>query len=315
MTIVVHPTNGRITRDDILTHRSGADVIQPDSAAGVPEALRGADPPRILVTNNDSWRPEYRRLLAEGDWIAATATGTDIYPKSALADQGVTLTNMPTIYDEAVSNHAFAMALSAVRRLGDYRDNQEAGRWRREKAGMTDLAGDVCCVVGLGRIGEVIAERAAAFGMTVRGVKRTVEGYDGAADEVYRGADLDAAMDGARLAIVIVPLTTETEGLVGRSALSALSDDAVLVNVARGPVVETNALIEALDAGDLRVACLDVFDDEPLPENSPLWAREDVHITPHVAGWSEKLPGRALSVFLDQYDAHQSGKTLPHRVV
>ena len=315
MTIVVHPTNGRITRADVKRHRPDIEVHQPGDAEGVGPALAAADPPRILVTNNDSWRPAYLDTLEEGDWVAATATGTDIYATDRFADRGVTLTNMPTIYDEAVSNHAFAMAFSAARRLGDYRDNQRDGTWHREKAGMTDFAGDVCCVVGLGRIGEPIAERAAAFGMTVRGVKRDVSGYDGAADSVYPSDRLVDAMDGARLAIVIVPLTEATAGLVDREALGALDDEAILVNVARGPVVATDALVAALDVGELRAACLDVFDEEPLPTDSPLWDRDDVQITPHVAGWSEKLPGRALSVFLDQYDAHEAGEPLPHRVV
>lgn len=315
MTIVVHPTNGRITRDDVKTHRPAATVRQPADADDVRSALESADPPRILVTNNDSWRTEYLDGLEDGDWVAATATGTDIYPKDRFEEHGITLTNMPTIYDEAVSNHAFAMAFSVIRRLGDYRDNQHDAIWNREKAGMTDFAGDVCCVVGMGRIGETIAERASAFGMIVHGVKRTVEGYDGAADVVYPSEAIDEAMDGARLAIVIVPLTSETRGLVGPEALSVLDDDAILVNVARGPVVDTDALLDALDSGGLRSACLDVFDEEPLPAKSPLWDRDDVLITPHVAGWSEKLPGRSLAVFLDQYDAHVAGEPLPHRVV
>ncbi|MFB6192467.1 MAG: D-2-hydroxyacid dehydrogenase [Haloarculaceae archaeon] len=314
-TILIHPTNGRIGRADVLDRFPDADVVEPDTTGAFEEVLGSLSDRCVLVTNNDSWEERYLDGLAAGDWVATTATGVDVFPMDRFEASGVALTHMPTIYAEPVSTHAFATAFAVARRLGDYRDLQADGEWDKRKAGVTDFAGDACCVVGLGRIGEAVARRAAAFGMTVRGVKRDVSGYDGAADEVYASGDLAAAMEGARLAVLVVPLTDETEGLVGADALAALEEDAIVVNVARGPVLDTDALVAALDRDGLRAACLDVFDEEPLPDDSPLWARDDVLVTPHVAGWSDKLPGRALDVFCEQYDAWTSGEERPHRIV
>lgn len=180
---------------------------------------------------------------------------------------------------------------------------------------MTDLYGDVACVVGLGNVGEATAERIRSFGMTVRGVKRTIDGYDGAAHEVYAQDDLLEALTGARLVILVVPLTDETRGMIGAEELDACRDDAILVNTARGPVVDTDALTDALDAGSVRAAGLDVFDEEPLSPESPLWDRDDVHLTPHVGGWSDKLPRRSSEVFEKQFTAWTNDEPLPHRLV
>jgi D-2-hydroxyacid dehydrogenase (NADP+) len=151
--------------------------------------------------------------------------------------------------------------------------------------------------------------------MTVHGVKRTIEAYDGAADAVYRSDSLHEALDGARLCVLAVPLTPATEGLVGRDELETLADDAIVVNVARGPVLENDSLIAALDNGDIRAACLDVTDPEPLPEEHPLWSRDDVFITPHSAGLSEKYHERYPPLFREQYDRWCSGEQLRYRVV
>ena len=278
-------------------------------------SVGAVDGPTVLLTNNDSFSHDYLDALDDGDWVATTATGYDIYEFDRFESRGVSLTHMPTIYGSAVSEHAISMALAISRRLYDYHDLQAENRWQRRKSHMTDFDGDTVCVVGLGNIGEATTERLRSFGMTVRGVKRTVQGYDGAADEVYAQDDLLEALDGVRLVILAVPLTEGTRGLVGVNELDATRDDAVLVNVARGPVVDSDALVDALETGSIRAAGLDVFDEEPLPPDSPLWDREDVHLTPHVAGWSDKLPNRSLEVFAEQFDAWRNDDPLPHQLV
>jgi D-2-hydroxyacid dehydrogenase (NADP+) len=314
-TILVHPTNGRLAREDLVDVLPDADIIQPEDAEDVPDALRSADGRTVLLTNNDSFQHAYLDAMDAGDWVATTATGYEKFDFDRFEDRDIRLTHMPTIYGPQVSEHAVSLVLAVSRRLYDYDELQEAGRWQRKHDGMTDLYGDVACVVGLGNIGEATAKRCRAFGMTVRGVKRTVEGYDGAAHEVYTQNDLLEALDGARVVILVVPLTDETRGMIGADELAVCRDDAILVNAARGPVVETGALTDALDAGTIRAAGLDVFDEEPLPPESPLWDREDVYLTPHVAGWSDKLPRRSREVFEEQVTAWTADEPLPHRLV
>lgn len=314
-TIVVHPTNGRAHREDVLAHVPDADVVEPDSADAVGEALTATDGPVILFTNNDSWRDEYLDDLSEGDWVATTATGYDIYPLDRFEERGVVLTHTPGVYGQSVSEHAFAMVLTFSRRLFTYREQQSAHAWRKRKAGMTDFVGDVCCVVGIGRVGEEVARRARAFGMTVRGIKRSVEGYDGAAHDVYADDALLEALDDARIVVITVPLTEETVGLIGEAELAACADDAIVVNVARGPILDTDALVAALEAGTIRAAGIDVFDEEPLPAKSPLWERDDVIATPHMSGWSDKLPRRALEMFAEEYERWLADEPFANRVV
>jgi len=116
--------------------------------------------------------------------------------------------------------------------------------WSRPFDDLTDLAGDVCCVVGLGHVGETVAERATAFEMTVRGIKQHPDEYDGIADEVYGPGSLTTALEGARLVVLAVPLTEMTRHLIGTPEPAATASDAILINVARGPVVDTDALLQ-----------------------------------------------------------------------
>lgn len=313
--IVAHPTNGSFHREDLRPVFPNADVVEPDAVTDVADELAKTDGPTALLTNNSSFRHSYLDAMNEGDWVATTATGYDSYDFDQFENRDISLTHMPTIYGPLVSQHAIAMALAISRRLYTYYDQQREGRWELMRDELTDFEGDVACVVGLGTIGEAIARRLQAFEMDVRGVKRTVQGYDGAADEVYTQDGLLEAFDGARLVILVVPLTDETRGMIAEKELAACRDNAILINAARGPVVDTGALTRALDSGEIRAAGLDVFDEEPLPENSPLWDRDDVFLTPHSAGEGDKLTQRALDVFEEQFTAWRDDDMVPHRLL
>lgn len=291
------------------------DIVEPDGVDEVTDAIESIDGSTVLFTNNDSFLHAYLDSMDDGDLVATTATGYDIYDLDQFEERGISLTHMPTVYGSQVSEHAISMALAISRRLYDYHDLQQESRWQRKRAGMTDFDGDIACVVGLGNIGEATAERLRSFGMTVRGVKRTTEGYDGAAHEVYDQDDILDALDGARLVILVVPLTEETRGMIGADELMACREDAILVNVARGPIVDTDALLDALDVGSIGVAGLDVFDEEPLPRDSPIWDHNDVYLTPHIGGWSDKLPLRSLEVFKEQFAAWTNDDPLPHQLI
>jgi D-2-hydroxyacid dehydrogenase (NADP+) len=228
--------------------------------------------------------------------------------------RGVRFTNTPGIHGEAVGEHVFGMAFAFSRCLLAYRDHQREHDWAKRAEPVTDYAGEVCCVVGLGRIGEAVAERARVFDMLVRGVKRRTEGYQGAAQEVYPADDLYHALTDAMLVVVCIPLTDRTRGLLGDPELSVLADSAVIVNVSRGAVIEMEALLAALDDGRVRGAGLDVFTEEPLPENAPFWDRDDVLVTPHRAAASDKYPQRFLETFQEQYTSLTETGRLEHQL-
>lgn len=308
--IVVDPVIDYLL-EPVTEHRRDLDVRTPDDPLA---ALASRDGPVAFVTANRAWTDEYLDVLEAGDWVTTIGVGYENFPTDALASRGVAFTNNPGISAPQIAEHVFGMAFAFTRRLLAARDRQRNCDWERPR-GLTDISGDTCCVVGLGAIGEAVAVRASAFGMTVRGVKRDVAEHGETADAVFPPADLGTALDGARLVVLALPLTEATRKLVGGAELARTAEGSIVVNVGRGPTLDQRALLDALDDGPVRAAGLDVTDPEPLPATSPLWEREDVLVTPHCAGASEEYPGRFLNRFLSQYDCWVDGDPLEDRVV
>jgi D-2-hydroxyacid dehydrogenase (NADP+) len=258
---------------------------------------------------------EDRFLDAGFDWIHSIQAGVDRFPFDALADRGITLTNSTGIHGDVVGETAVGMMLSFARRLHAHRSNQERGEW--VKPAWDDafpLRRESACVVGLGTLGTGIATRASALGMDVTGVKRTPTPVDGV-DEVFPPAELQTAIEDARFVALTVPLTDDTEGLIARPELEAMREDAYLINVARGPVVDQAALVDALESGAIAGAGLDVFETEPLPAESSLWDREEVILTPHAAGFNVEYYERVATIVRENLRSLAAGESLTNRVV
>ena len=290
-------------------------VVDAESRAETLSELPDAD---AFVVNPTDWDDGYLGALGPGTWIQATSTGYAAFPLEAFEERGVVFTNATGNYGPPVADHAFALLLALARDIPTCLDQQRERRWDRSVGdGLVTLEGRTLTVVGLGDVGESIARRGLGFGMDVYGTKRDPSAYDGrlSDDRVLPPDGLSGVLPGTDALVLAVPLTDATRGLVDAAALAALPDSALLVNVARGPVVDADALLAALDAGDLAGAGLDTFDEEPLPENSPLWDREDVVVTPHVAGRSGSFVRRFVDLFLDNYDRRVAGEAYCNRVV
>ena len=216
-------------------------------------------------------------------WIQASFAGVgDVIERTGLQDTDVVVTRASGVYSGPLAEFVMMALLAHVKDLGHLQRNKAEKRWRQV---YTDtLHGKTLCVVGMGSIGRAVAVRARPFGMRVVGVKRTVHEDDAAwgnADELYTTRDLHAALREAEYVVVTLPSTPETYHLLDAEAISTMKQGAYLVNVGRGKVVDEGALIEALRSGHLSGAALDVFEEEPLPEGSPLWDLENVIISPH----------------------------------
>jgi phosphoglycerate dehydrogenase-like enzyme len=172
------------------------------------------------------------------------------------------------------------------------------------------LEGRTMLVVGLGGIGSEIARRAHGFGMRVLATRRSDTPGPTYVERVGRPGDLLAMLREADVVAVCVPLTTETRGQFDARAFDAMKAGAILVNIARGPVVDTDALIDALRRGHLAGACLDVTDPEPLPVESPLWSMRNVVITPHVASRAELTETRRQALFIENMRRFGAGEPL-----
>jgi D-2-hydroxyacid dehydrogenase (NADP+) len=292
---------------------AGPDVVIVGDGGSDPAREAGADlsacDALVTFTYHD------RFLDAGLDWIHSIQAGVDRFPFDALRDRDVALTNSTGIHGDVVGETAVGLMLAFARRLHVHRTYQERGEWRKPAWDAAfPLRRESVCVVGLGTLGSGIATRAAALGMDVTGVKRTPTPVDGV-DRVVPPEDLHGAIDGARFVALAVPLTPETEGMMSTAEFEVMRDDAYLLNVARGPVVDEVCLVDALDAGELAGAGLDVFETEPLPEDSPLWDHEEVIVTPHAAGFNDEYYERVATIVRENLRRIGAGESLTNRVV
>jgi D-2-hydroxyacid dehydrogenase (NADP+) len=276
------------------------------------ELERRAHAADVLVVSG-LWRNTLIASAPKLRFVQSFSAGTDQYDKALFVKHGVRLANAQGVNERAVAEHAIALILALTRQLHLARDNQHAQRWRgmigdrslREQ----ELGGKTLTIVGLGRIGIRLATLARVFDMRVVGVRRTARPEPGAADQVVAQGDLAQALARADVVALTCPLTPETEGLIGAAALSALKPGALLINVARGKVVDETALLIALANGRVRAAALDCFPEEPLPAQSPFWALPNVIVTPHAAGETERYEEKIIDILVDNIERLLRGET------
>jgi phosphoglycerate dehydrogenase-like enzyme len=293
------PDGGRVIDEDdedigILILRKGGpglsaadfrDAIQkhlPDRTirlAHTPEEERDLITDATVVTGNEFDRD----LLKHADHLrlyAHTSSGVGNLPIEAMDERSIALTNAAGLMP-CIAEQVLGYLLVLARQLHEGLRRQRKREWRHYQP--TELTGHTITVVGLGSIGTQVLERLDVFGVETIGVRHTPE-KGGPADHIVGYGDLHAAFRQSDYVVLSCPLTDLTQGLVGSPEFDTLPNDAVLINVARGKVVDTDALVTALQRNLLGGAALDVTDPEPLPEDHPLWRFDNVILTPHNAG-------------------------------
>ncbi|WP_438281987.1 2-hydroxyacid dehydrogenase [Pseudomonas alabamensis] len=258
------------------------DMTAPDGLARLRDALPGAQ--GLLGA---SLRLDGPLLDAAPDLkvISSVSVGIDNYDVPDLTRRGVMLTNTPDVLTETTADTGFALILATARRVVELAGWVRDGQWSKSLGPShfgTDVHGKTLGIVGMGRIGEALARRGAAgFGMRVLyHSSRPKPDVDARYDAQYR--DLDDLLAEADYVCLTVPLNASTEGLIGARELALMKPESILVNIARGRVVDEAALVEALQARRIRGAGLDVFVQEPLPADSPLLGLDNVVATPHI---------------------------------
>ncbi|WP_435333284.1 D-2-hydroxyacid dehydrogenase [Haloarchaeobius sp. TZWWS8] len=228
-------------------------------------------------------------------WFACGYAGTGHLPRDQLAEMGAVLTNASGVHGPNIGEHVLGAILTFSRRFHVGFRRQEHNEWRAYET--RELAGSTVTIVGLGAIGKAVAERLEPFDVETVGVRYTPE-KGGPTDEVvgFDEPGFDEALARSEYVVLACPLTDETEGLIGRAELDTMPPEAVVVNVARGPVVDTDDLTMAIQRRWIRGASLDVTDPEPLPGDHPLWDLGNVQITPHNAGHTPKYYQRLADV-------------------
>jgi glyoxylate/hydroxypyruvate reductase A len=241
-------------------------------------------------------------------WIQVMGAGVERFLVPELPRR-VILTRAAGIFGPWMAEYTLGWCLWVTQRIDLFRRQQHERRWI--PVDPVRLRGATLCVIGLGDIGRHIARAARAVGMRVVGVTRSGRPVAGV-ERVYRAGATRTALMRADFVVLTVPLVPETRGLVGEPQLAAMKPSAWLINIARGPVVDEKALLEALRERRIAGAVLDVFDDEPLPPVHPLWALDNVAITPHIAGPS--LREEIAPIFNDNLRRYLSGRPLRYVV-
>jgi phosphoglycerate dehydrogenase-like enzyme len=259
-----------------------------------------------------AWRfpPELVQNAPKLRWISSTGAGVDtVMAAREWLPKGVPVTRMVHVFDTAMAEYVLGYLLAVQLDVRRALRQQESKTWKGWNP--PPLRGSTAVVVGLGSIGSEVARTLRAHGLTVIGVSRTGQPVEGL-DEVHTVDQLDTVLPRAEYLVLVVPLTSETRGLIDGRRLGLLPKGAVLANICRGAVVDEPELIDALMSGHLRFAVLDVFEKEPLPQESPLWSMENVIVTPHMSG-PDDVPVNAAR-FLENYRRFQAGQPLNGQV-
>ncbi len=248
-------------------------------------------------------------------WIQTALAGVEDVLFPELVESGVILTNGTGLHSTSIPEHTLALVFALARNLHQAARLQAEHRWGRfevimHAGGIREISGSRLAILGAGPIGAALARRAQALGMSVRVLRRrpgvAVEG----AEAVVGPGALHELLGWADFVVLALPLTPETTGLIDASAIEAMRSSAILINIARGEIVDDAALVDALRRGRIAGAGLDAFREEPLPPESPYWELGNVIITPHVSGYAVDYFPRLIELFRDNLRRWTGGRPL-----
>ncbi len=271
-----------------------------ESLMGDVEIATGHVAPALLAkAPNLRW---YQQWGAGADWLMR-------HPEIAARD--FIITNASGVHAIQISEHILAFLLAFARRLPDAVRAQSQRRWQKQRHDdVSELAGKTLLLIGVGAIGERTARLAAALGMRVLGIRRNPMDAVPGVEQIGGPDRLHPFLSQADFVALTVPLTGETRKMIGERELRLMKPTAYIVNIGRGGTIDEAALVRALREGWIAGAGLDVFEKEPLPEDSPLWAMPNVIVTAHYAGATPAYDERAMAIFLENLRRYHAGMPL-----
>lgn len=260
------------------------------------------------------WDERLVDVLESGEhqlkWIQLPTAGVDKLPLDLLAQEGVRLTSASGMHTHSLAESIFGMLLARTRGILQSVEANQQKQWAQEEIEPVVLFDKAVTIIGAGKIGTEVAHMAKAFGMQTTGVNRSGGQIDGF-DKVYTNDNLAEAVADADVVINILPLTPETTGLFNLSLFKQFKPRAMFVNVGRGESVVTADLLMALDQELLIFAALDVFEEEPLPAESPLYTHSKILVTPHIAGFMDDYLGTLRPIIEENLQAFIDREELP----
>ncbi len=283
--------------------------VDPETKAHILGALA---PVEIMLVQANT-PAEYYNAAPGLKWVQVIAAGVERMADGGLLKRGFQVTNIKGLSAPAIAEWVLGTMVMLEKGLHTSVRDQVEHRWGRHFVG--ELAGKTVGIAGMGAIGRETARRARVFGMRVVATRRNIDGAsDPDCDELLHHGALDRLLEQSDYVVLCVPLTPETHHLVGEAQFRKMKPSAKIINVARGPVIDQEALILALREGWIAGAALDVTDPEPLPPESELWDIPSVIITPHISGSIDNYVGRANEVFTGNLRRYLAGKPLRNLV-
>lgn len=227
-------------------------------------------------------------------FIQLTSAGFDRVPMDFIKEKGIKIYNAKGVYSAPMAEFALCGVLGLYKQSRFFSDNQREHKWEKHRS-LLELFGKTVTIVGCGSVGTECAKRFSAFDTTVLGVD-LIEPQGDYFNEFFTLQGIEAALGKSDIIVLTLPLTDKTKGVFNDTLLSSVKKGAILVNIARGPIVNEDALVSALNCGALSGAVLDVFNEEPLSPDSPLWDMGNVIITPHNSFVGEGNNGRLFEL-------------------
>lgn len=283
-----------------------------EARAAVAEILGEAE---VLLTN-PVVPDDILQRAPKLQWTQLTSAGADRLMERDLVQSGrVTVTTASGIHAVPIGEYVIGAMIAFAKGFPRAFRGQQESTWRPYIA--AELEGATVGILGLGAIGKNVARLARAFGMRVIATRRSqmkrTSGADAGfpdVDEMFAASEISALLGECDYVVVAVPLTEESRHMIGEKELAAMKRSAVIVNIARGSVIDQHALIEAVKNGVIGGAALDVTDPEPLPPDSELWRLDNVMITPHISGGTPRYMDRAIELFCDNLRRYLDGAPL-----
>ena len=281
----------------------------------VEEILRRIGDAEIICTNKTLIGREVIERAPKLRYIGVLATGYNVVDVDAAAERGIPVTNIPSYGTAAVAQHVMALLLEICNRTGHHSQAVHEGRWQRSEDfcfwdyPLMELAGKTMGIIGYGHIGKAAARLAGAFGMKVIACRRPGHSVlENVQDDGVSMVTIEELFERADVISVHCPLFPETEGLICRENISKMKDGVIIINTARGPIVQEKDLAEALNIGKVYAAGVDVVSTEPIRDDNPLLTARNCFITPHIAWASRESRQRLMDTAVDNLRAFLAGE-------
>ncbi|WP_281974842.1 D-2-hydroxyacid dehydrogenase [Halobacillus litoralis] len=273
---------------------------------GIDEARHYIGEADVFITYGEDLDAQKIKAAKKLKWIMVLSAGMDKMPFEEISERNILVTNVKGIHAQPMAEYAISMLLQVSRKAKELIDFEQRHEWNRQPV-MNEINGRTMVLLGTGAIAQEVARLAKAFNMKTIGVSKSGRMRDHF-DQVFPVDQIDLVLPLGEFVVAVLPSTPETQHLLTADHFKKMPDHCVFLNMGRGDLVSSEVLLEAVTESYISHAVLDVFEEEPLPEEHPLWSEEKVTVTPHISGLSPHYVPRGFSLFEENLEVFLSGE-------